>query len=130
MKILLFITVLALVITWIIYTGDVPKKYRVRSCTGKNWKSAFPQHSKEDIRKFLLVFTEAFAFSPKQNLKFDPEDKIMDIYKEIYPSKFMEDSLEIETLSEDIEREYNVKFSTIWNDNLTLGGLFSQIVNT
>jgi hypothetical protein len=129
MKIALIITVIAIVIAWSFYTGHVPKKYRIRNCTGKNWKVKFPDTPKEDIRKFLFLFTDAFAFSRKQKLKFEPDDKILDIYKALYPAKWMADSLEVETLSEDIEREYNVNFASIWHENLTLGDLFSKVQN-
>ncbi|MCH4296697.1 hypothetical protein MJ923_20545 [Shewanella sp. 3B26] len=129
MKIALIIIVLALAIAWSVYIGDVPKKYKVRSCTGKHWKTAFPHSTKEDIRKFLLLFTDAFAFSPKQKLKFEPEDKILDIYKALYPKKWMADSLEIETLAEDIEKVYQIDFASIWHENLTLGDLYSQVQN-
>ena len=129
MKIALIITVIAIAIAWSVYTGDVPKKYRIRNCTGKNWKKKFPDTSKEDIRRFLFLFTDAFAFSRKQKLKFEPDDKILDIYKALYPAKWMADSLEVETLAEDIEREYNINFTNIWHENLTLGDLFSKVKN-
>ena len=129
MKIALIITVIAIAIAWSVYTGDVPKKYRIRNCTGKNWKKKFPDTSKEDIRRFLFLFTDAFAFSRKQKLKFEPDDKILDIYKALYPAKWMADSLEVETLAEDIEREYNINFTSIWHENLTLGDLFSKVKN-
>ena len=107
----------------------MPKKYRMRICTGKNWKEKYPDTPKEDIRIFLLIFTDAFAFSYKQKLKFEPDDKILDIYKALYPAKWMADSLELETLAEDVEREYNINFTDIWHENLTLGELFSKVQN-
>ncbi|MEE4246552.1 MAG: hypothetical protein V2I33_14175 [Kangiellaceae bacterium] len=127
MKIALIIIVIAIAIAWSVYTGDVPKKYRIRKCTGKNWKVRFPDTPKEDIRTFLLLFTDAFAFSRKHKLKFEPDDKILDIYKALYPAKWMADSLEVETLAEDIEREYNINFTSIWHENLTLGDLFGKV---
>jgi len=75
----------------------------------------------------LLLFTDAFAFSRKQKLKFEPEDKIFDIYKALYPKEWMPDSLEVETLAEDIEREYGINFTSIWHEGLTLGGLFGAL---
>lgn len=127
MKIALIIIVVVIAIAWSVYTGDVPRKYRIRNCTGKNWKEEFPNSSKEEIRKFLLLFTDAFAFSRKQKLKFEPEDKILDIYKALYPKEWMPDSLEVETLAEDIEREYGINFTSIWHEGLTLGGLFGVL---
>ena len=118
------------VFVWaIVFDGTLSKKYRNRSCTGKNWKKAFPKTSKEEIRTFLLLFTSAFAFSPKNKLKFEPEDKVMDIYRELYPSKWMPDALEIETLAGDLEKEYSVNFNDLWHENVSLGEIFSKIKN-
>ncbi len=129
MKIALIITLIVIAIAWSVYTGDVPKKYRLRKCTGKNWKEKFPDVPKEEIRSFLFLFTDAFAFSRKQKLKFEPEDKILDIYKALYPAKWMPDSMEVETLAQDIEKEYNVSFKDIWHEDLTLGDLFAKVKN-
>jgi len=96
----------------------------------KKWKRAFPESSKEEIRKFLLLFTYAFAFSSKNKLKFEPEDKVIDIYRELYPSKWMPDALEIETLASDLEEEYSVNFNELWHENVSLGEIFSKIKNT
>ena len=123
------IIILAVLVWAIVFDGTLPVKYRKRTCTGKNWKKAFPDTPKQDIRKFLLLFTDAFAFSPGNKLKFEPEDKVIDIYRELYPSKWMADALEVETLAEDIEREYCVKFNDIWHDNVSLGEMFSKIKN-
>jgi propanediol dehydratase small subunit len=122
------IGVLIIAFFWV---GDtLPKKYRNRNCMGKNWKSAFPSSSKEDIREFLLMFTDAFAFSSSDKLKFEPDDKILDIYNELYPSKWMADALEVETLVLDCEAKYDIKFNDLWHDNLTLGELYFGVKNT
>lgn len=63
------------------------QKYWLRSCTGKDWKRRFPEVPKGDIRDFLEVFVDAFAFSSKKRLKFNPEDKVMDVYRAIYPHR-------------------------------------------
>ena len=48
------------------------RAYWHRSCTGRAWKRTFPQASKEEIRKFLYLFVEAFAFPPRRALQFAP----------------------------------------------------------
>ena len=79
-----YIVGIGVILILLFWVGDtLPKKYRKRSCMGKNWKSTFPSSSKEDIREFLLMFTDAFAFSPSDKLKFEPDDKILDIYREL-----------------------------------------------
>lgn len=97
---------------------------------GKNWKKSFPNTPKEEIRKFLILFTDAFAFSNKNKLKFEPDDKVLEIYRELYPSKWMADSLEVETLAGELEKEYSINFNEIWYEELSLGEIFSKIKNT
>ncbi len=110
-----------------IYSDNLPKKYRLRKCMGKYWKSEFPSSSNEDIREFLILFTDAFAFPNKVKLNFTPNDKIYEIYTALYPSSFGIDALELETLAIDIESKYNIRFIEIWNENLTLGELFTIV---
>ena len=123
------IIILAILIWAIPFDGTLPKKYRNRKCMGKNWKKSFPNTANEEIRKFLILFTDAFAFSNKNKLKFEPEDKIMEIYRELYPSKWMADSLEVETLANDLEKEYRINFNEMWHEELSLGEIFSKVKN-
>jgi hypothetical protein len=90
---------------------------------GSEWKKEFPGASKEDIRKFLHLFVDAFAFKRAYKLRFEPSDRIMDIY-DATTGKWGVDSLELETLSADIARNYRVDLSSIWHKRLTLGELF------
>ena len=96
---------------------------------GKNWKKSFPNRANEEIRNFLVFFTDAFAFSHKSKLKFEPEDQLMEIYRELYPSKWMPDALEFETLAEDLEKEYGILFKDIWHEELSLGEIFTKVKN-
>jgi hypothetical protein len=109
------------------YGYDLPKKYRFRKCMGRQWKATYPGVNKNEFRKFLNLFTNAFEFSNKNGLKFGPEDVILDIYKELYPSKWMADSFELETLADDLEGQYHVDLDKLWHDKLTLGELFSRM---
>ena len=127
MNIILIITVAIIIIIWNFHISDIPRKYRNRSCTGKNWKTQFPHTPKEEIREFLFVFTDAFAFSDQQKLKFKTNDKILDIYKALYPIESMPDSLEVETLADSIEEKYSINFADIWHENITLGELFAKV---
>ncbi len=54
----------------------------------------------------------------------------MDIYRELYPSKWMADALEFETLAEDLEKEYGINFNEPWHEDFTLGELFKIVKNT
>ncbi|WP_440056539.1 hypothetical protein ACSLBF_20755 (plasmid) [Pseudoalteromonas sp. T1lg65] len=122
------IIVFLVIVYW--SSETLPKKYRSRKCMGRSWKTEFPNSSKEDIRKFLLLFTDSFAFSENDKLKFEPNDKLLDIYRELYPSKWMADALEFETLADEVSKKYGVKLNDVWHDNLTLGELYSGVKNT
>ncbi len=129
MKITIVLIILFILLIWAIPYDTLPKKYRRRMCAGKNWKRSFPNASKDEIRNFLIFFTDAFAFSPKDKLKFEPDDKVLDIYRELYPSKWMPDALEFETLAEDLEKEYGIHFSELWHEDLSLGEIFEKVKN-
>ncbi|HEX5392188.1 MAG TPA: hypothetical protein VFW68_02850 [Rhodocyclaceae bacterium] len=105
--------------------APLPKQFKDRVCQGVGWRRAFPTASKEDIRSFLSVFVEAFVFSGKQRLKFNPNDEILSIYRALYPHRWQPDALEFETLAKLVEKNYRVNFSEAWKDGLTLGELFA-----
>lgn len=109
-----------------LFPMQLPKPFRERSCQGKHWKDAFPNSSNDEIREFLIAFTEAFAFSEKEKLKFRPDDTVLQIYRALYPKSWMPDSLEIETLAKDVQAKYGVKFASIWHEGLSLGDLFAK----
>jgi propanediol dehydratase small subunit len=122
------IGVLIILCFW--FGGNLPKKYRNRDCMGKSWKAEFPNSSKDDIREFLLTFTDSFAFSSGDKLKFNPHDKLLEIYKELYPSKWVADAMEFETLTDELTKKYQVNLNDLWHDDLTLGELYSGVKNT
>lgn len=118
-------TIGGLVLWGVFFGGQLPRPYRFRPCQGRLWRDAFPDASKDDVRKFLSNFTEAFAFSEKEKLKFNPSDSILEVYRALYPRKWMADALELETLAGDMESKYGVKLESIWHENLNLGELFA-----
>lgn len=102
-----------------------PAPYGRRSCQGAAWRRAFPNASKQDLRAFLGVFVDAFAFRSSSRLKFSPNDSLLEIYRVIYPNRWTPDALELETLAQQVERRYNVRFADVWHGRLTLGELFA-----
>lgn len=100
-------------------------KYWSRGCLGAEWKRQFPEAKKTEIRDFLAIFTSSFGLPDKSGLNFNPGDKVMDIYKTIYPpNTTFADGLECETLHKCIKETYKVDVLSIWNKELTLGKLF------
>jgi hypothetical protein len=61
--------------------------------------------------------------------RLDPSDKVMDIYRTLYPTPGWADSLEIETFSINLEKLYGFDASTVTNEEVTLGELFRMIKN-
>ena len=106
------------------YGGYIPEPFRSRSCQGKNWKRAFAESNKEEIRSLLLIFAESFAFRPNQKLQVAPDDKVLTVYRALYPRGDGIDALELETLATKIERKYGFSFNKVWNEELTFGQLF------
>lgn len=105
----------------------LPKRYRSRRCAGFLWRRAFPQATKDDIREFLLLFTSAFAFRDCEKLKFSPNDRVWQIYRDLYPSRWVADAMELETLADDLERKYGIVLVEIWSEKLTLAEVFAHL---
>jgi hypothetical protein len=101
--------------------------YWTRSCMGRAWKRTFPQASKDEIRQFIHVFVDAFAFPRARALQFAPADRVLAVYRSLYPVQGSPDALELETLALRLERRYAVNLCKLWRDDLTLGEPFSRI---
>jgi propanediol dehydratase small subunit len=103
------------------------REFWQRSCMGRTWKLTFPRASKGEIRQFLYMFVDAFAFPKRRALQFAPTDRVLAIYRGLYPLKGWPDALELEKLALRLERKYAVDLRKIWRDELTLGEIFSRI---
>ena len=110
---------------------QLPKLYKKRNCQGIYWRRKYSEISKDEIDKFLRFFIDAFAFKEKHKCQFKPDDKIMDIYSALYPTKFSKlsgDAMELEELAIFLEDEYKIDFEKIWNEDITLGQIFEKII--
>ncbi len=106
------------------------QRFWSRSCTGWEWRRRFPDASKDSIRDFLEEFVDAFAFSSQKRLKFSPDDKIMDVYKSLYPSSWDADGLEHASLCAGLQERYGLDFTaSVMDENITLGQLFDMTRN-
>ncbi len=93
---------------------------------GREWKAAFPETRKAEIRDFLLLFVQTFAFKDQYKLRFEPDDRILDVYNAT-SNQWGIDSMELETLSDALKKHYEVDLHLVWHENLTLGELFSRV---
>lgn len=89
----------------------------------------FPNESKDSIREFLKAFVDGFTFKSNQRLKFRPGDKVMDIYRTLYPTLGGADALEVETFFMNLEKRFGFDASTVTNEDVTLGELFKRITH-
>jgi propanediol dehydratase small subunit len=100
--------------------------YWDRRCTGIQWRRRFPSASKHDIRSFLDAFVDGFAFPRKRRLCFSPDDKVIDVYRTLYPTPgWGADSLEMETLVTLLEKRYSLDVARLPQREYTLGELFA-----
>lgn len=97
-----------------------------RQCTGKTWLQDFPGASTDEVRRFLRLFVDAFAFPRHRALKFSPADQVMAVYRSLYPDRGWPDALELEIFARHIERAYAIKVGEVWRDDITLGDIFSM----
>jgi hypothetical protein len=101
------------------------RKFWNRSCTGRIWKKRYPEASKDEIRRFLDYFINAFAFSPARRLCFKPDDRIIDVYRARYPfPKIMADQMELESFLQMLDEHYHVDLLPFWREDVTLAELF------
>lgn len=114
-------------VVWALFSDSLPAKYKARRCAGRVWKRAFPSASTQEIRVFLTLFVEAFAFNVQHRLTFNPQDTLLDIYHALYPHRWQADALEFETLDDTLKEHYRLSLDDIWHDGLTLGELFAAV---
>ena len=122
------ITILGTVLWSVRYGECLPAQFRGRTCQGRRWRQEFPDASKHEMRDFLLLFVSAFAFREMERLKFGPYDTVMAVYRALYPSRWLPDSLEVETLAGDLRKKYGVELDAVWNEqDISLGALFAYV---
>ena len=103
------------------------RPYWERGCTGIRWRRRFPHSSKTDIREFLLIFVDAFLFSERRRSRFSPDDRVIDVYRAVYPPEDgSADNLELETLAMLLERRYGIDLRAVWREDITLGELYEH----
>ncbi len=103
------------------------RRYLDRACAGFRWRRRFPQASKSEIREFLDIFVEAFGFRQSWRLYFAPDDRVMDVYRAVYPIRGTPaDGMELETLGLSLEKWYGIDFLALWREDITLGEIYEQ----
>jgi propanediol dehydratase small subunit len=102
------------------------RRFLERGCAGFRWRRRFPQASKSEIREFLDIFVEAFGFRRSWRLSFAPDDRVMDVYRTLYPAGSLTDNMELESLVGDLQKRFGVDILGSWQEDITLADLFIQ----
>jgi propanediol dehydratase small subunit len=109
-----------------IQTRKALRRYWERACMGIRWRRRFPDAPKAEIREFLDLFVEAFGFRRKRRCCFSPDDRVMEVYRTLYPPGSEFDSMELETFCTTLRKRYGVNFAASWRDDITLGELYAR----
>jgi hypothetical protein len=109
-----------------IQTRQLMRRFLERACTGKKWRQRFPDASNSEIREFLDIFVDAFGFKQSWRLQFTPEDRVLDVYRALYPVRNTADGMEMESLVIDLQKRYHVDIVSSWREDITLADLFTQ----
>jgi hypothetical protein len=107
-------------------TRRMMRRFVDRGCAGFRWRRRFPDASKSEIREFLDIFIEAFGFKQSWRLCFTPEDRVLDVYRALYPVRGTPDGMEMESLVLDLQKRYHVDIVSSWREDITLADLFTQ----
>lgn len=86
---------------------DLPEPYLARKPDAMLWQ----ERCGADFLladQTLQIFCRVFEFPQQDRFRFRPDDKVMDIYGRLYPSRFSPDSLEVNRLVENIESAFSV----------------------
>jgi propanediol dehydratase small subunit len=103
------------------------RRYLDRSCTGFQWRRRFPQSSKPEIREFLDIFVEAFGFQRRWRLCFAPDDRVMEVYRTLYPpNPGGADGMELESFADGIRKRYGVDLRDSWREDITLAEIYAS----
>jgi len=58
------------------------------------WRERFPESSEAEVGEFLRMFVDAFLLRRGAEFAFGPGDRVMDVYRGIYPRRGMADAME------------------------------------
>ncbi|MEM7576565.1 MAG: hypothetical protein AAF328_03735 [Planctomycetota bacterium] len=100
-----------------------------RSCAGFAWRARCRRERTLAVRSFLESVVDEMGLPRKLTAKLRPDDRIMDIYRWIYPPNrnLGADALELECLSLELERRYRVSLADMFGDDVRFGDLFDRL---
>lgn len=99
--------------------------YWKRQSALDEWMQRFPQASEDDIHLFLALLAEAWGFRAGTQVKFQPGDKVMDIYHRYYGGTPVTDCSELARFTMAVEDRFGAGLAEDAIKDATLGDMFS-----
>ena len=104
----------------------LPKKFRSRSEARSAWVSRYSDLEWSRVEHFLVLFCDAFLLQRAGVPHLYPDDKPMEIYREIF--RFWPvDDCQFEHLQQALAREYRLEIPPTDFEHLTLGDLYERV---
>jgi hypothetical protein len=101
----------------------LPKSLRKRGCSMSAWADRCMAEEFLGVERFLRVLCDAFLLKRSEAVFLHPEDRPMDIYRELY--RFWPvDALELEHLRHALQREFGLRLPEEEYIQLSLGELY------
>ena len=94
---------------------------------GPSMDETFSGCRKRRNQSVLRIFIDAFDLDQKKKLAFSPDDRVIDIYRTMYPKNSLMDDMECERLVIDCEEHYGIDITKHCPENATLGDIFNEI---
>lgn len=91
------------------------------------WQARFPG-AMAHVDKALTLFADAFLLNERVKESLRPDDVVMDIYKGTTGP--IADSLELETFSMEIEKEFGLDLTEWFDESTTLGEIVERVVDS
>ena len=111
-----------------LFCSPIPRPYQDRDSQEAAWRQRCGEKM-DDADAVLTMLCGAFEFNPDDCYKFGPDDKVTDIYRARYPRLkgcWSGDSMEIESLMVDIEKQYGIDVEE-WHSAISLGEIVELV---
>jgi hypothetical protein len=72
------------------------------------WRARFPGVLEEEVGEFLRMFVDAFALPRRGEFAFSPDDRLLAVYRALYPRPGGGDQCEFEVFVISVRRRYGL----------------------
>jgi hypothetical protein len=104
----------------------IPRPYRNRASQEALWRERYQGNQLLKAEHILALVCDAFMFNTDYRYLFAPEDRLLDVYRACYPRWKIADSMELESLMMDLDKEDTIELPD--NPDITLGDLVNLAI--